>query len=238
MDMSTIEKAILDYASLNKAFTIHEITNIVAPGTPYATTVWRLSIMTRQGLLDRIGRGKYQRAQKARFESHIDEILLRKGKNLKKAFPYTAYCIWNIGELASFSRHQFGTSYDILEVDKESVDSVVEMLNDKNELYMTEKVLEIVNNNIITNKRVTVVKALIQEAPLATKNGIYIPSLEKLIVDLYCGGPALSFLEGIETETIIDTLLARYTVNFDTLLRYATRRGKKKEIANSNFWQK
>jgi hypothetical protein len=124
-----------------------------------------------------------------------------------------------------------------LEVEKESVDSVVEMLNDKNELYVTEKVLEIVNNNIIANKRVTVVKALIQEAPLSMKNGIYIPSLEKLIVDLYCGGPALSFLEGTETETIIENLLARYTVNFDTLLRYATRRGKKNEIVGSNFWQ-
>lgn len=235
--MNTIEKAILDYASQNKNFTIKEITDIVAPGTPYATIVWRLSIMTRLGLLDRIGRGKYQRSQKARFESHIDEILLRKGKSFKKAFPYTTYCIWNIGELASFSRHQFESSYDILEVDKVSVASVVEMLNDKNDLYVTEKVLEIVNNNIITNKRVTVVKALIQEAPLSIKDGIYIPSLEKLIVDLYCGGPALSFLEGTETETIIENLLARYTVNFDTLLRYATRRGKKAKIVNSNIWQ-
>lgn len=232
MDMTTIERAILDYASQNKAFTINEITDNVAPDTPYATIVWRLSIMTRKGLLNRIGRGKYQRSQKARYESQIDEILLGKGKNLKKAFPYTAYCIWNIGELASFSRHQFEASYDILEVDKKSVNSVVEMLNDNNELYVTEKMLEIVNNKFITGKRVTVVKALIQEAPLARKNGIYTPSLEKLIVDLYCGGPALSFLEGTETETTIENLLTRYTVNFDTLLRYAARRGKKSKLLN------
>jgi len=231
--MNALETLISEYAAKKELFSVDEVRAVVGeakPGTPDATILWRLYEMVQKGRLCRIGRGKYAKAAKERFLCSVDETLRKKAEEIARNFPYASWCVWNVAMLGSFSRHQFRASYDIVEVEKEAAGSVVEVLAGSSGPCLMEQALLNVNLASLGNDRGTVVKTLVQEAPIANNNGVAVPSLEKLIVDLYCGGPALSFLQGHESMLIIEAMLARYTVNSDTLLRYASRRGKKAEL--------
>jgi len=171
-----------------------------------------------------------QKRAKEFFPNLPDEILKRKAQAIAQNLTYTTYCVWNVGILSSFSRHQFLASYDIVEVDKEAINSALEILPEPMAPCFIEQALLSVNILSFGQHRSTVVKALIKEAPLEKREGISVPSLEKIIVDLFCNGPALSFLGESEASIIIENLVSQYSFNIDALLRYAGRRGKKKEI--------
>lgn len=231
--MKPLEKQILSFARLRNTFTVQEIRALVAsisPNTPDATILWRLYDMTYRGALRRIGRGKYAIPERGVFSFSPGEKLCGKARAVMKAFPYTAFCIWDIEILNSFSRHQFSTTFDIIEIEKVAVTSVQEFLEEYAPPCVLENSLQHVRYDDFNQRRYIVVKSLIGESPLEHYQDVPIPSIEKMIVDLYCGGPLFSFLQGNESLTIIETMMISYTINASTLIRYASRRGKKKEI--------
>ena len=67
-----------------------------------------------------------------------------------------------------------------------------------------------------------IVKNLVSESPLLYVKGIKIPTLEKLLVDMYCD-PDFFYLQGGEYWRIMHNA-HRYAVNTSKMFRYATRR--------------
>lgn len=149
---------------------------------------------------------------------------------LAQAFPYAKMCVWDIDILNSFTQHQFSVSFDIVEIEKVAVAPAQEYLEGYEPPCVQERVLQHITYDSFSPKRLTVVKPLVSESPLANDVGIPTPSVEKIIVDLYSSGPAFYFLQGNETMKIIEALMLRYTINTSKLIRYASRRGKKEEI--------
>ena len=76
-----------------------------------------------------------------------------------------------------------------------------------------------------------VVGRLITEAPIRESDGVVIPRLEKILVDLFTGEPVLEPFGGTEMDRVFRNAFDTYALNVDTILRYAARRGKRKEIA-------
>ncbi|MDY4998619.1 MAG: DUF6577 family protein, partial [Bacteroidaceae bacterium] len=66
------------------------------------------------------------------------------------------------------------------------------------------------------------------EAPLQTMEGVTVPTLEKLLVDIN-KDPDFSYLQGAEAERIMANAKALYIINATRLRRYAKRRGLKIE---------
>ena len=60
---------------------------------------------------------------------------------------------------------------------------------------------------------------------------ITLPTLEKLLVDIYDEDKMFHFVQGAEIERIFQNALNRYSINYTTFFGYAKRRGK--EI---NLW--
>ena len=73
------------------------------------------------------------------------------------------------------------------------------------------------------------VKDLISEAPVIRVEGVTTASLEKLLVDVTIA-PEFEFARGSELYTIYENADQMYRIGKKTMLRYATRRGKKDEI--------
>lgn len=73
-----------------------------------------------------------------------------------------------------------------------------------------------------------IVKPLVTEAPLQTMEGVTVPTLEKLLVDIN-KDPDFSYLQGAEAERMMANAKALYIINATRLRRYAKRRGLKIE---------
>ena len=74
------------------------------------------------------------------------------------------------------------------------------------------------------------VKPLITESPVTECNGVYVPTLEKLLVDLRKDRDFF-YLQDSEGDNILRNAYALYAVNQSRLLRYAARRGVREEIS-------
>ena len=75
------------------------------------------------------------------------------------------------------------------------------------------------------------VKPLITEAPVYEENGVFVPDLEKLLVDRNSDKEYISIADA-DIQNEFQRAFELYPVNTSRLLRYAGRKGKKEEIRN------
>ena len=74
-------------------------------------------------------------------------------------------------------------------------------------------------------------KNLVSEAPLQEVSGVPMPTLEKLLVDIL-RDTDFFYLQGSESDRIIENAFNLYTINRNRLFRYADRRKVKKELSS------
>ena len=79
------------------------------------------------------------------------------------------------------------------------------------------------------DKKSFIVKPLVSESPIQEVNGINVPRIEKLLVDIQCDRDFF-YLQGQESLYMMQTAFANYNVNIGMLLRYASRRNIKPQI--------
>jgi hypothetical protein len=72
------------------------------------------------------------------------------------------------------------------------------------------------------------VRHLISHSPLQKQNNLYLPTLEKFLVDIAFDKEFFPF-QGYEILQIYENALEKYTVNQSKMLRYASRKHKKEE---------
>jgi hypothetical protein len=73
------------------------------------------------------------------------------------------------------------------------------------------------------------IRPLTSGAPIRKQEGISVASLEKILVDLAVDKEFFPF-QGNEVYNIFNSAFKHYTINHNTLLRYAARRGKREKI--------
>ena len=69
-----------------------------------------------------------------------------------------------------------------------------------------------------------IVKALTTEAPIKPVDGVMMPTLEKMLVDINAD-PDFYYLQGNEAFNIMQNARSLYSINTPKMLRYASRRG-------------
>lgn len=79
------------------------------------------------------------------------------------------------------------------------------------------------------DSRTIFVKSIVSEAPLQEVSGILMPTLEKLLVDTLRDSDFF-YLQGGESERIIENAFKMYSVNRSRLFRYSNRRKIKDEL--------
>jgi hypothetical protein len=195
------------------------------PCIPKATVNWRIHTLVRAGILQRTGRGLYRFGAKPLFTPDTDSRMMRIGRFLKKRFPFTRYCLWDLSAINHFSRHLINFNVLFVDVERDAVDAVYRALKETFPKVMS---IHHLYDNLSEFHGAVFVRPLVTEAPLRTVENLTLTSLEKMLVDLATDREFISF-QGKEIYTIFGTAFEKYTVNQSTLLRYASRKHKKEE---------
>jgi hypothetical protein len=128
--------------------------------------------------------------------------------------------------------HQPGKFNLLVEVEKEAVEPVYYFLKGKHEGVFVNPDERMYRDYISGERESIIVKMLISEAPIKKINNVNVPTLEKILVDIYCDTVIYSSFQGKEMQNIYAHSFEKYTINLNTLSRYAYRRNKKEEIFN------
>ncbi len=188
------------------------------------------------GILNRIGRGKFEAGEGKNYIPEISSKLKTLYSKLKKGFPYLKFCVWHTSALNEFMLHQSGNFYVLVEVEKEATQSIFYFLKEANYSVFIDPTNDLLDRYLPPNKESIIVKPLVTEAPIQNIKGINTTTIEKMLVDIFCDDVIFMAQQGVEMRTIFKEAFSKYTINENRIFRYADRRRKKesfKEYINS-----
>ncbi|MCX6584228.1 MAG: hypothetical protein NT166_28980 [Candidatus Aminicenantes bacterium] len=197
---------------------------------------WKIHAIQKKEFLRTVKRGVYtfQSGSRLLYQPGISSRLKKKYKEIKKEFPYTGCCIWETLWLNELMNHQPGHFMDLLEVENEAAQSVFYFLqqqDEKDKIYFKPSDKEI-EQYIASNRQSTIIRTLLTQAPTQEQEGIRIPKLEKILVDLFIDRSLFIAYQGQELITIFKNAYRQFPVNISTLFRYAQRRKKKDQLTD------
>jgi DNA-binding Lrp family transcriptional regulator len=207
------------------------------------TTInWRVYTLVQEGVLQRIGRGKFKLGEGRKFIPEISSVTKSIFKKLKAEFPYANFCVWNTSVVNEFMQHQPGRYFLLVETNKETANSVFYFLREIKKPVFIDPTGDILEKYIVNEKEAVIIKSLISEAPTQNINEVETATIEKMLVDIFCDDVIFSAQQGAEKRTIFKEAFTKYTINQSKMLRYADRRRKKEELKQfvitiSNLWQ-
>lgn len=198
------------------------------------TLGWRIYDLKQKNILREVRKGWYTVDVHPFYNPVLDSTLKELAKLFIKNFRDSRCCIWKLSWLNEFTVHQFSSERIIFEIEKDLQESFANLLGDNGYNNVVWDVKgSLPRNNF---KEIPIVLLpLISRAPvqdITTDDGqsVVVPTLEKILVDIYEGKSIFRFLQGAEVERIFEHAIKRYAINYATLFNYAKRRGKVAEL--------
>ena len=192
----------------------------------------RVNRLKSKGVIVNVGRGWYKLNDKKFFEPEISPSLKKVVGKVKKGFPFLNYVLWSSAWLNELATLQLFRNVFIIEVEAGSEEAVFSTVKENFPFrtFLDPKENEWANYMAEREENI-IIKTMVSESPKENYHGIKIARLEKILVDLYCDKLWQTIFSG-ELRNIYEEACHSYVLNFSTLLSYAARRGKRKEIWN------
>lgn len=228
----TLEKHIGRYFKENKKLSKQTLVGSIKKDFPDwsdNTINMYLSKLKKGSVINSPSRGIYEMDSNISFQPNISASLKRVFNKVKREFPYIAFCVWDSVWLNDFMRHQPFKHYVVIELEKDAAESVFSFLTEINKNVFFNPDEEIFDRYINNQEEVLIVKNMVTESPLAEKDNIIIPALEKLLVDMLIDTNLFSAQQN-EKEFIMRSVMEKYTLNQLKMRRYAVRRNREREI--------
>lgn len=200
-----------------------------------ATFAWRVFDLRRRNIISDLRKGVYTLSNKKTLEPSFNDEILRISKLIGQQYDPYFYNVWDTIWLNGFIELQTVSSLIVLEVEKGEMDSVFYSLKNNGfaEIFIKpdEKIVE---RYVSEARHPVIIKPFISRSPLQLVENelIMIPTLEKILVDLYCDDSVYFAFQGHQLENIYRIAAAEYILNFSTLFTYAKRRHREDEIKN------
>lgn len=195
------------------------------------TTVnWRIYKLVQEGIITRVSRGEFKLGFGKSYFPGLSNKQISLYRKLKTEFPFLSICIWNTSVINEFMLHQPGRFYNLVEVEKEGMESLFYFLKDKNMPVYLDPSPELIRRYVTDEKNPWIVKLLVSESPTQEINGITTVTLEKILVDIFCDPLLFDAQQGSEMDRIFKESFERYAISESKMLRYASRRRKKQEL--------
>lgn len=224
---------ILDYAEAHRDFSLGDLFAYLQDktGIKKSSLSWYLFKLVNENVLVRTGRGKYAKVKKQVFSPQpIEEVKDVYGL-LQSDFPFAKFCVYQ-GEIISPLQHHLSSNRIIyVETDRNSTETVFNFLKDRNYNVYLRPDKNMIYRYVDMDSRVIFVKNLVSEAPLQEVSSVTMPTLEKLLVDIL-RDTDFFYLQGSESDRIIENAFNLYTINKSRLFRYADRRKVKEELSS------
>jgi len=197
----------------------------------------RMHRLSQKGIIKRLGKNNYQLGEAHQFIPEIDSKTVSLYKSLSKEFPFLRFCIWNTSLFNEFMIHQPNIFYTIIETETDKdqrlmyAQSVFNFLKTKSRSVFLAPSKEVLDLYASESRNSLIVRPMVSESPLQKIEKVAVPCLEKILVDVFCEPNLFVAQQGSERSTIFKEAFQKYTINQTTLLRYASRRNQKEEIA-------
>lgn len=229
---SNIERAI-EYFRMREYFTAEELWLFWRERDPDLNRnafYRRVSRLKEEALLNEISFNVYTFFDKPYFEPHKEGILKKIVNTFKKEYPEIDYCVWQTSWLHEFMVHQPARQFTIFETEKDVVEPVFFLLKSPKWQVFINADNTTIDYLFMEDKEIIVVKSMISRSPTVLQEQIETPSLEKILVDLFCELKLFISYSGRELSNIYRYAQKKYHINYTRLLSYAERRNKKKEV--------
>ena len=228
--MAGIIRYIMDYAANNESFLAADLLEDARSLYPMSKTVLNayLAKMVSQGKLERKGRGIYSKRNNYLFSPEPCEKALDLYNSVREAFPFTEICIYEGLWISPLMHHLANNQAIYLEVEKVASEAVFHFIQNQNLTVFYRPDRAEMDKYVYLGSAPIIVKNLVSESPLLYVKGIKIPTLEKLLVDMYCD-PDFFYLQGGEYWRIMHNVHS-YVINTSKMFRYAARRNAAKAI--------
>ncbi len=196
------------------------------------TFAWRIYNLKKKGVIIEIARGQYSFSGKNLYSLMLSDYSEKIAVKISKAFPDIIFCISESNWINEFTSHQYSNSFTIVEVEKDFTESVFFNLKESlQNVYLKPNEIDL-DRYISDLDSAIILIPLISRSPIKKiENKKYsIPTIEKLLVDIFTKTSPYFFLTNSEVKTIFENAFRKYNINKTTLLAYAERRGKKHAI--------
>lgn len=226
--MISATQYILTYAEQNSPFLISELMQSL-PDTEKLSkrsVVCTISRLVDSHRLARIARGVYSKVyeHKNKFNVVLGEMEREVYELLSSQYPLATFCIYNGQTLAPLQHHLSYNTITYVETERVVIEAAFNTLRDHGYSVFLNPKEEVVTLYIDLKQPAVIVKPLVSEAPLDKQDGFIVPTLEKLLIDIL-KDPDFSYLQGIESDYMLENANALYSINTSRLARYARRRG-------------
>jgi hypothetical protein len=214
--------------------TISDIVRVLSDkgiDVPRSTIIWNVNKFVLRGEAIRVGRGVYGFTQKPIFEPRFGVLALKAIDLLRKNLKYLDLIITETSGLGQFMNLLPFSSLIVIEVRKQSVSAVVSNLR-KEGIEAIEKTDYLSMEKYIESSDPIVVRPVLSvNPPLESEYGVKIASLEKMLVDIVCDSGIYGQYQGEELAEIYRNATDRYAINYSRMLRYASGRKRKPDVA-------
>lgn len=224
---------ILDYAEVHRDFSLGDLFAYLQEktGIKKSSLSWYLFKLVNENVLVRTGRGTYSKVMKQVFSPQPIEEVKEVYGLLQSDFPFAKFCVYQGDIIAPLQHHLSSNRIIYVETDRDSAETVFNFLKDRNHDVYLRPDKNMIYRYVDMDSRVIFVKNLVSEAPLQEVSGVPMPTLEKLLVDIL-RDTDFFYLQGSESDRIIENAFNLYTINRNRLFRYADRRKVKKELSS------
>jgi hypothetical protein len=187
-----------------------------------------------------IGRGMYafqpgqlsQLIKKNKFIPTLSHNVKKINGQIKEAFPYMHYLIWETKILHEFMLHQPGQNQIIVETEQDGEHSLFNYLSG---IYTGQAFLD---PDRVTMERYTLqqpesilISKLISQTPMGKKiSDVPYAKLEKILVDILVDDDKYFIFQGQELVNIFQNAFAQYWIDESSLIRYAGRRNADEKL--------
>lgn len=223
--MSTAD-LILDFANSRNSFTLCELAGYVHDRENISNSglLWHIRKLIKQNQLSRLSRGLYGKQAKSDFMPSLTEDLRNLYADLTRAFPLIYIVVYSGNDINSLQHHLSANNAIYVEVPKGATEAVFHYLADKKIRAYHRPTEDFMSDYVDLAEKSVIVKALTTEAPIKAVDGVMMPTLEKILVDINAD-PDFYYLQGNEAFNIMQNALSLYSINTPKMLRYASRRG-------------
>lgn len=194
---------------------------------------WRIHDLLSKNIIKSVKRGVYSISNRKKYVPDVSEKLIKLSRIVAQDFDNLDYCLWTTEWLNDFTRHQLGSNFYVLEVERDFVEEVFTAYSESREFTAFLDPDANIMHRYVGNEISIVIKPLISRAPKQkvqikpkSKDKIQVPKLEKMLVDVFCDSVTFYAVQGSEMKTLFENALKRYHINFSSLLNYARRRKK------------
>ena len=230
-----IEKNLKKHFKGENNFTRNELFKFYLLNEPQLnknTFAWRIYNLKKKGVIREIGRGKYSLIEKSVYSLQLSNYCEKIALKISKSFPEIIFCVAESNWINEFTNHQYSNKFTIIEIEKDFIESVFFNLKESfQNIFLKPNETELDRYVSDLGSAIILIPFITRSPIQKLENQRYnIPTIEKLLVDIFTQNSPYFFLTNSEVKNIIENVFRKYNVNQTTLLAYAERRGKKKQI--------